>query len=220
MPRRPDSVPCPSGLFGRAGTRSVLAMPTGVAGCGRERGWPGTAYERAREWRLACEGTSDPCSGSDDVPCSPLQSSAARVGARPGLRRFLVLRTHLEGSRLSEGEWLPPGDASPRGCGAGRASKCPPCPAPRAPPGVARDAGARSVLVLSDSEDPAGMWADGPPFAPKNERSTLRADDGRPPSWSPEPRGGGSSARNATWLILPVVICLSQRLSHACVSMN
>ena len=26
--------------------------------------------------------------------------------------------------------------------------------------------------------------------------------------------------RNATWLILPVVICLSQRLSHACVSMN
>lgn len=28
------------------------------------------------------------------------------------------------------------------------------------------------------------------------------------------------SLRNATWLILPVVICLSQRLSHACVSMN
>ena len=32
--------------------------------------------------------------------------------------------------------------------------------------------------------------------------------------------GAGLSARNATWLILPVVICLSQRLSHACVSMN
>ena len=29
-----------------------------------------------------------------------------------------------------------------------------------------------------------------------------------------------TSRRNATWLILPVVICLSQRLSHACVSMN
>uniref|UniRef100_M1DS60 Uncharacterized protein n=1 Tax=Solanum tuberosum TaxID=4113 RepID=M1DS60_SOLTU len=26
-----------------------------------------------------------------------------------------------------------------------------------------------------------------------------------------------ASLRNATWLILPVVICLSQRLSHACV---
>lgn len=29
-----------------------------------------------------------------------------------------------------------------------------------------------------------------------------------------------ASKRSATWLILPVVICLSQRLSHACVSMN
>ena len=28
------------------------------------------------------------------------------------------------------------------------------------------------------------------------------------------------SLMDATWLILPVVICLSQRLSHACVSMN
>ncbi|GJV47143.1 hypothetical protein Tco_1437355 [Tanacetum coccineum] len=27
---------------------------------------------------------------------------------------------------------------------------------------------------------------------------------------------GATSKRNATWLILPVVICLSQRLSHAC----
>ena len=27
-------------------------------------------------------------------------------------------------------------------------------------------------------------------------------------------------ARAATWLILPVVICLSQRLSHACLSIN
>ena len=30
--------------------------------------------------------------------------------------------------------------------------------------------------------------------------------------------GGGSS--RATWLILPVVICLSQRLSHACLSIS
>ena len=33
-------------------------------------------------------------------------------------------------------------------------------------------------------------------------------------------RAAVASLRNATWLILPVVICLSQRLSHACVSMN
>lgn len=31
---------------------------------------------------------------------------------------------------------------------------------------------------------------------------------------------GAKSLMDATWLILPVVICLSQRLSHACVSMN
>ena len=35
------------------------------------------------------------------------------------------------------------------------------------------------------------------------------------------PHGAARSARKAvTWLILPVVICLSQRLSHACLSIN
>ncbi|KAK8670654.1 hypothetical protein V6N13_037272 [Hibiscus sabdariffa] len=32
-----------------------------------------------------------------------------------------------------------------------------------------------------------------------------------------EEHAGRTSRRNATWLILPVVICLSQRLSHACI---
>ena len=46
------------------------------------------------------------------------------------------------------------------------------------------------------------------------------------PSSPPSPLGVGRARRarrrggRATWLILPVVICLSQRLSHACVSMN
>ena len=35
-----------------------------------------------------------------------------------------------------------------------------------------------------------------------------------------EGAAGGVRSMAATWLILPVVICLSQRLSHACVSMN
>ena len=34
-----------------------------------------------------------------------------------------------------------------------------------------------------------------------------------------EKRGHGKEGI-VTWLILPVVICLSQRLSHACVSIN
>ena len=32
--------------------------------------------------------------------------------------------------------------------------------------------------------------------------------------------GHARAARQATWLILPVVICLSQRLSHACLSIS
>ena len=31
---------------------------------------------------------------------------------------------------------------------------------------------------------------------------------------------GGDDEKIVTWLILPVVICLSQRLSHACLSIN
>ena len=67
----------------------------------------------------------------------------------------------------------------------------------------------------------------------KHERMTLALALPRPAAAPPAPsRGSGgrqhagvgrravTSCRNATWLILPVVICLSQRLSHACVSMN
>lgn len=50
------------------------------------------------------------------------------------------------------------------------------------------------------------------PSAPKRQSFPSR---GRP-----SVARAGASPRNATWLILPVVICLSQRLSHACVSMN
>lgn len=46
------------------------------------------------------------------------------------------------------------------------------------------------------------------PPTPRQTASVGRAQRAR--------RRGG----RATWLILPVVICLSQRLSHACVSMN
>ncbi|GKV20110.1 hypothetical protein SLEP1_g30274 [Rubroshorea leprosula] len=56
-------------------------------------------------------------------------------------------------------------------------------------------------------------------FAAKNRRARRVAPD-RPPWGRPWAGEAPVSARNATWLILPVVICLSQRLSHACVSMN
>jgi hypothetical protein len=43
---------------------------------------------------------------------------------------------------------------------------------------------------------------------------SRRASLGRSKSW------GVPTLLEATWSILPVVICLSQRLSHACLSMN
>lgn len=50
-----------------------------------------------------------------------------------------------------------------------------------------------------------------------DERKRPKEDGYTKDGYSPSPPGGGG---RATWLILPVVICLSQRLSHACVSIN
>ncbi|KAH7690329.1 hypothetical protein IHE45_02G039800 [Dioscorea alata] len=78
------------------------------------------------------------------------------------------------------------------------------------------------------------------PITRDTRKSGRRASPGAvPPSDSRSPRGpsgpgcsvwphGGAPRRRpsavaldgATWLILPVVICLTQRLSHACASMN
>ena len=62
-------------------------------------------------------------------------------------------------------------------------------------------------------------------FAPL-QASCLRVWNAR--KGRPRPKAGalttseplGSEGRRATWLILPVVICLSQRLSHACLSIS
>ncbi|CAA7389918.1 unnamed protein product [Spirodela intermedia] len=95
-------------------------------------------------------------------------------------------------------------------CGAGWGRlgallRSPPTPPPPHPSG-------RSSLVPR----PAGARA--------FERPPACGPLATPPSasavgWSRAARAGVAGGR-ATWLILPVVICLSQRLSHACVSMN
>ena len=58
-----------------------------------------------------------------------------------------------------------------------------------------------------------------------NEASIERRS--RPPATPRSPPGpvegsrrGGRRSRRATWLILPLVTCLSPRLSHACVTIN
>lgn len=78
--------------------------------------------------------------------------------------------------------------------------------------------------MVSDAENDVGMGRTSP--IAKNGHSLPFPNDNRARHGPVPARDAkvapclGSSARNATWLILPVVICLSQRLSHACVSMN
>ena len=169
----------PSGPFGRTRTRSVLALPTGDGGSGWGRAAAGLAYRRAREWCLASEGTSDPCSGSDDVPCLPLQLWMARVGERPSPRRFLVLRTYLEGSRQSEGEPLPPCGATLLGTRRGVGLEVPallrsPCASGR-PVGSRGTVGSRSLGYGR----PCGHGGRRPPACP--DKRAFCASCGRRP---------------------------------------
>ena len=58
-----------------------------------------------------------------------------------------------------------------------------------------------------------------------HRRSCTLGRDSSPPAGNVEvlgrlPRGWPLGRTIATWLILPVVICLSQRLSHACPSIS
>lgn len=73
-------------------------------------------------------------------------------------------------------------------------------------------AAAHSALPVTARKGAAAREAARPP-TPTDQRP-LRGTD------RPAARQLSARARVATWLILPVVICLSQRLSHACVSMN
>ena len=77
-------------------------------------------------------------------------------------------------------------------------------------------------VVLSDAENPcqhgvqASLCSELKSLEMNDSHCLIDHGSRRPVSSC----GYVRSIRNATWLILPVVICLSQRLSHACVSMN
>jgi hypothetical protein len=99
----------------------------------------------------------------------------------------------------------------------------------------------RSVLELCEIGEQGGLTTDGGTrlYALRGGRQTRRCglyllesfgfiDELQPSEGTRE--GAGSEALRrlspevfrtvVTWLILPVVICLSQRLSHACLSIN
>ena len=66
----------------------------------------------------------------------------------------------------------------------------------------------------------AGLGSEEPAASARPKKQTsisiTLAREGRVGLSSPDAR----SERIDTWLILPVVICLSQRLSHACLSIS
>ena len=65
-------------------------------------------------------------------------------------------------------------------------------------------------------------WDAGPRVGVVSSRFSPELADTQPHSGSPWLRScvPGARALVETWLILPVVICLSQRLSHACLSIS
>jgi hypothetical protein len=159
-------------------------------------------------WIPARAATSRPARhlsrGASAIQARPKSVSCA---AYPMPRHYRAQSVALRPSRSVRG-------ANPKAAPASRAFLAPTCE------GAVRE----QRLGLSDAVNPAGT---GPPTAPIcPQRCSLRTTaaprlgPGRAPPGAGWAHAEPASLRNATWLILPVVICLSQRLSHACVSMN
>ena len=100
------------------------------------------------------------------------------------------------------------------------------------PPGAPRSHAAYGLVVrwkdaLGNEEGESGLPSAAPTAQPKAlQLGALNLLAGEvPPSnlnLSSGTRAAGGQPRRTivTWLILPVVICLSQRLSHACLSIS
>ena len=155
-------------------------------------------------WILRPERERDAADALRPAPPAPRQ---ARSGDEAAAARRPCTVAPLEAPRAEPGARLP---ASACGCGglcrgAAHLGGGPPQQG-AFPPGRPRLAPRRPRPLLPPSAGGSGG------------RHARRAGARRPPrgrSARPRPPRG-----RATWLILPVVICLSQRLSHACVSMN
>ncbi|PHT97204.1 hypothetical protein BC332_33868 [Capsicum chinense] len=77
-------------------------------------------------------------------------------------------------------------------------------------------------LGFSNAVDAVGMGPLSTPICPVRfslQTTVALALNQSAPSRTGRAHATPASTRNATWLILPVVICLSQRLSHACMKM-
>ena len=169
----------------------------------------------AREWCSACAVRLDPCLSSDVLARRPCQSRGKRCLGLPGVG-FLCC--------------IPNAPALPRAISClsplALGARGEPEAAVASPVALASSCGGvvrGRQFGLSDSVDAVGMGSSLPPICPDecSLRTTVALASGpSAPPGAGRARATPASMRNATWLILPVVICLSQRLSHACVSMN
>ena len=174
----------------------------------------------AREWHRAYAACRAPCLRNEPAAPTPHHSSIGPKGATPcGRVRFPVLHARVQSKDGTSTDRPKPGKlrpASPRGGSGGPQGRG---PRPRAwrsdPPSRPRPRASAGPQDAERSEREGG--AQRPP-RPDRDRNGNQAP-ARPPG-APRPRDAAASYEDATWLILPVVICLSQRLSHACVSMN
>ena len=193
------------------------------AGSGRRSTRIGPALHRERRGRPALSGGPHPTSRR--VPATLADSRRAREDPVP--QRALPAGPHPGGGRRADGPRRSPGGGRRRAHpGPGeRGRRAPPDwrPAARRDRGERRSRAAGPSPRAREREPPAGRRERGP-RRPAARGLRRRGPDGRgaaEQSGGPPPRRGGRrvpAPQGATWLILPVVICLSQRLSHACLS--
>ena len=228
-----------------APTRS-LPRPRGGGGRRSER--EGHVPRQARELCRARTPRRAPCSDAADRRAGrPFirGPSASRLAVFP--ERLPVLdtpsRTRTTRGRRARTRSPRPSAGEERRRSGRRAppARVAPREAPRAGPGARLPASACGCggLFRGAARRGGRPPSRGPPAASPAPRPTSPAAAASPPSsgWGAAaalthderararpPRGRAARPRSprgrATWLILPVVICLSQRLSHACVSMN
>lgn len=186
----------------------------------------------AHEWRRACLRSRYPCSRSDPRPFGPFHCRGSRAplqasGSRAGLPVLFTRRVGIGCLRTSPSALalLARRGADPKarrvlrtvvaekgrtGSAHGAIARCFGC-------GTFSELRCCFLTNIGYAQSKRECGARKPGIAAPRLRSP-RTDDG-----GARGLGRGRSlehSRNATWLILPVVICLSQRLSHACVSMN
>jgi hypothetical protein len=167
----------------------------------------------AREWCRACAVRLDPCSSSDLLARTQGQSGDKRRKGLPEVG-FQCCIPNAPALSRTIGRLSPVASrvrAEPQAAPATHFFLASPCDGvvPR-----------RAVRTLGFGKR-SGHGAFPHPPERRSLRTTVApALQPTAPIRAGPAHAAPTSARNATWLILPVVICLSQRLSHACVSMN